>query len=177
MTLTTTMAHDGQPGSHLPPSRSASSSNLSVAPPTQLVLGSADDAEAARRNFIEREQASRTFLAFLPFRKKRVTPLQRRHSHNDLSNDELESPTKGAESPSKAALPSSPSGSRFTGISVNSDRGDDEVCFRDEEDKEATRWAFVYENQRGCVSSLSLTMVKTLSVCKDFMVPNIQILQ
>jgi len=128
---------------------SSSSTKISVAPPTQLVLGSAAEVDAARQNFEEREQASKSFRTFLPFRKTKATPLARR-AHSEEPEDESTSPVRCASDtglPVDINSPSSPTGSRFLSVKLDDFTDHD----RNAETKELARWAFVYENQRGCV--------------------------
>lgn len=123
-------------------SPSFESSNLRIDPPTRLIPGSADDSVEARQNFIDRERATRDLLSFLPFRKKKATPLTRRHSPSRHSTSEEDLP----HSPQDAAT-SVASGS------VREDRAS-EVQLDDKHTDtgaESTlyHWAYVYENQRG----------------------------
>lgn len=128
-------------------SSSSSSSNLRIDPPTRLIAGSADDSVAARQNFIDRERATRDLLSFLPFHKRKATPLNRRHSPPRRSTSQdgrphspqqdvgvLEerdaSPVAAADRPSEVQLDDH----QHTGASNNAT---------------LHRWAYVYENQRG----------------------------
>jgi len=129
-------------------SSSSSSSHLRIDPPTRLIAGSADDSVAARQNFIDRERASRDVLSFLPFRKKRATPLTRRHSPPRYSTSQDDLP----RSPQDTG-PLEPS-TAFDSLAVVARDRPNEVQLDDQHtasNKNTTlyRWAYVYENQRG----------------------------
>ncbi|KLO14450.1 hypothetical protein SCHPADRAFT_311724 [Schizopora paradoxa] len=120
-----------------------SSSNLRIDPPTRLIPGSADDSVEARQNFIDRERAARDLFSFLPFRKKKVTPLTRRHSPSRSSTPENITPHSPQDVEPSSTAPGALPGDQGSEVQL-----DDKYT-----DKNSTstlyRWAYVYENQRG----------------------------
>lgn len=124
--------------------------SLQIDPPTRLLPGSADDSVAARQNFIDRERASHDLLSFFPFRKKKATPLTRRHSpsrsytpeddrpHSPQDDEPLEH-TDTDTSPAIVARDQGP----------NEVQLDDQHTGKSNKDTTLHRWAYVYENQRG----------------------------
>lgn len=133
-----------------------SSSHLQIEPPTRLIPGSADDSVAARQNFIDRERATRDLLSFLPFRKKRATPLTRRHSPPRRSSSEDDRSHFLQEVEPLEQTDASASPAIFAGDRPNEVQLDDQHADASN-DTTLRRWAYVYENQRGyCFNQLCM---------------------
>ena len=120
-----------------------SSTNLRIDPPTRLIPGTADDSVEARQNFIDRERAARDLFSFLPFRKKKVTPLTRRHSPSRGPPPEDAVPRSPQDVTSSSAPPEVTSGDQVSEVQLD-DKYTDKTSI-----STLYRWAYVYENQRG----------------------------